>query len=1792
MEFESYTGEGITIPEIVSDAADKHGVPHNIAHSLIGDMESGYNPYAKNPKSSASGLGQIINRTGKSLGMNITGGPDDDRWHPVINADKSMEYLASLYKETGSWNKALARYGEGPKFARSVLRAAKIAATVGERIKFEPYQAQDAPLEMEFEPYISTGTKQPAIDATSETLAQFAGPAGEMVGTVIDYPRKVVSDVLEKGYAATIEKGRPGTIKEYEEALKTGATEIAPPEALAPLPTAKEFAESVSTVGTPWIYGGLNKLVQIIYQAGRLGFYRYAPDIFFKAGAKGGLPVALTPEEITEKLMAMSGTERAEMAKKYADFRQTLGGMVGEGEKGISAAAGEAATVKPMAEITPTPAVPKVEPQPVSIPTPEPPLKPPEPAVAAREAEAGVTPIPTPEVPVRGVEAPPAKAAVKEPWEIEKEEGFPVPWQITKSEFIKQHGSKEQRESYVAKLLDKKGLGEPGLTGEPYRLGSGDYEENLLDLTYRNKDGVPVATVSLTERNGRWLIEDLGIRQDIGLLKGKVAKAIKDKLNELGVTQSLDDIVSRQAAKIWHKDSVKQAVSHGLPVPPEVLADFPELAAGPWMDVNISKTPVAAHFREGIQAGSIMEGGEVDPRNPNHIASWRSMGPKELQGLLEGKEIGGPEKAGKRAGYFSWFPGYSSNLEGKTGKPKYLVEFKGVETEFETTSRPVSIKDVSAIWKSEGKGWVRIKNVDKLLADYPDLAAKYGKGEVGAGPGRKPVYDLQKAIEQNNLGAIIKAYGGFDPKSPIIKGLEPEEQQRIRLSGLARTGAQGADALLNELKTDLPWIFKQFKDEADLFRVIAKGDVYKKIDYDKLAKGQEDYYAAIDRQADAEGLDKDGLAQVEADVAREIARERDAIQSEGGAEPAARREDYFGPEFQKPPLELTPEQIKKTYPDISDAQAEILARDPELRAQFAKGNWEALLRQKAQAQVSDEGAQRTLKGVEKGKLIYGGGPETTEAVKAVVDDTTNIIKGAPPKIKDAYEFTKEAGNKLWEWYKSPFETKERGFKGILGKYLGARQIAGFENRDFLNKIQTAVPSKVTREGITNWIQAGGDEALLRGRANKSEGTLKTGYEAAQRLTPEEKVIAAEISTRFDQYLKEAQEAGILEAGLENYVNQLWVRGAHNKTELRKLRSEINAGLLNTNFNYAKKRIFDSYFAGEQAGYIPKNKDVAFLLGTYHHSMYEAIAARRAIKAMMDGKADDGLPLVSVSGMGKQIMAPEETMPFEKVSPEYDMTEAKGPKAYLIFPKTHTESADGRRYRPIDHPALRKWKWVSNDPEGKPIFLQGDMYVHPDIYRHLKNVLGRSAIREYAVGRGALAVSQNLKGVLLSGLPTPFHQVHLGSHAIFHKINPFTCPKINFKDPIQRKAVESGLMVYSHNALAEFAEGLQPTGLAQKIPGIGRVTQAYAEYLFQDLIPRFKMKLFIEAYKRNTERYGKKYTDDQVAEITANQSNAAFGELNYKAMGRNPTMQDAFRLMALAPDFLEARLRFAGQALRPGGKEQGTALLRAIIGMYGVGIIGNMLFSDDHKPHWDKPFTAIIGKTAYSLRSVPGDIIHLINDPRSFVYHRLNPATAKPLIEALSQRDVFGRRRDMWDQIGDYFKGIVPIPLQGMVSKGERTLLQGVFQSLGVSSYKYRTATEKIMLDYQSAHKIDWSPEEAKKREPFYKDKRDLLKKTEGDKDAFETGLKELRTKFALTPRRTKNIREQFNDELKYRFDSVKDIDVAIKAYDAGTPQEKEILKRPLLKKLYNTAIRDPAKFKANNYKDKLEELRK
>lgn len=708
---------------------------------------------------------------------------------------------------------------------------------------------------------------------------------------------------------------------------------------------------------------------------------------------------------------------------------------------------------------------------------------------------------------------------------------------------------------------------------------------------------------------------------------------------------------------------------------------------------------------------------------------------------------------------------------------------------------------------------------------------------------------------------------------------------------------------------------------------------------------------------------------------------------------------------------------------------------------------------------------------------YSGGPDTTEWFSNVWEK----IKDTRAAKASSIDFD-EMGttvSKMWgKMFGPPPDWTQ--YKDLINAYLGERQIAGVENERMRQRINRAVPDRIRQEAITNWIEAGEDTELLKARSRLTKDPeLKKGYDAAVNLTEAEKAVGREVVAYYDKMLKEGQEAGLLEHAFENYINHVWQKD--NQTA-RRLMAELNSGMLNTNFSYARKRLWSTYFEGEQLGRMPKDKSVSYLLGNYHQSFYEALAARQAIRSLLEGaNKADGLPLVTAVGEGSPVpkRPPEESRAFEDVPPEYDMTgKPEGPNAYLIKPKKLTPE-QAANYRYLDHAALRKWKWLGNDWDGKPMLMEGELWVHKDVYPHLKNVLGRSAIRQHPVGRAAMAGVQSLKATLLS--LSPFHQVHVASHGIMHMVNIADLPPLDFEKPLQRELVRHGLMVYDHRGLADFAEGVIGTGagLVPKIPYLGPLVEKYGKYLFGDYIPRLKMKLATEAFERNLKRYADKYDRDQILELSANQANAAFGELNYKAMGRNPTMQDVFRLIALAPDFLEARMRFVGQAFRPGGKEQAYALARGAIGLAAIGMIGSALFGDKkHGPlggwNWKKPFSFHIGEKEYTIRSVPGDLLHLLDNPRNFVYWRLNPSTVRTGVEMVTGRDIFGRKRSFPQQVGDFFTTHVPIPAQPFAPglKREMNILEGALRTIGISSHKYRTAAEQMMLDYFSEYRID------------------------------------------------------------------------------------------------------------------------
>jgi hypothetical protein len=689
--------------------------------------------------------------------------------------------------------------------------------------------------------------------------------------------------------------------------------------------------------------------------------------------------------------------------------------------------------------------------------------------------------------------------------------------------------------------------------------------------------------------------------------------------------------------------------------------------------------------------------------------------------------------------------------------------------------------------------------------------------------------------------------------------------------------------------------------------------------------------------------------------------------------------------------------------------------------------------------------------VEKLTEAMGDAPIPTNNIDEAITMSRRIGQGMAAQ-KDMFSKAVDGMKGVYAWIREKAkDTKVMpDFKNILGINMAEDTKASLEAVKLAKKILKAMPNKLQREAIWNWIEAAGDEAYIRDAAKMTTDKYKKGWEAALKLTPEEKYHAQNVRKYFDTMLNDAIANGMLKEGVTDYI----MRIVKPDSQIgRRWQAEVNAGLLKRNPTFIKRRMYETILEGERAG-VNYVKDVGQSLVAYTQSFMKAMSARRTIRDLLTtGKASDGKALATIIGG---------TVPTEKGTTA---------DAYIIKPKLKPEAAfaeNGDPYMVIDHPALREWKWVGTDVKGNAIIMQGDVAVHPEIYKHLKAVLSSSGIRQFKVGRALMSGIREFKSTLLS--LSGFHQVQEGLHAIFHAVKPWDLPELDMKNETQYKLVKGGLMVYDHNALENFAEGVAGTGMIQRAPLIGPVMHKYNTWLFSEYIPRLKMKMALAALERNTKRYSKTHSEEAIYFKTASQANAAFGELNYRMLARSQTFQDAMRMITLAPDFLEARTRFVTQAMRPGGMEQRVALLRGALGLYIGARIVNMIIDGD--PHTEKPLSIVYGGKEFMLRSVPGDLVHLFSDPRSFVYHRLNPTFTRTMIEAVMGRDALGRRRYMDEQVKDFVQTHIPIPLQGLsekfFSQRDRKIWESALNSLGVSTYDYHSTAEgtarKIVLD--------------------------------------------------------------------------------------------------------------------------------
>jgi hypothetical protein len=643
-----------------------------------------------------------------------------------------------------------------------------------------------------------------------------------------------------------------------------------------------------------------------------------------------------------------------------------------------------------------------------------------------------------------------------------------------------------------------------------------------------------------------------------------------------------------------------------------------------------------------------------------------------------------------------------------------------------------------------------------------------------------------------------------------------------------------------------------------------------------------------------------------------------------------------------------------------------------------------------------------------------------------------------------------------------------------GRWDQTMQYNDFYIKELGKNLERAIPNRSRQEAIFNWVAADGDKTVLQDWINRAPLEVRKGYEDALHLSTDEETVGNQIRSAYDEWFDRAIENGMLEAGVENYAKRV----IKNKDIQSNVMARIASGRFSTNFAEAKHRFWDEMVDAEREGvrYDKRLRTTSLYAQSFEHAAINRIAK----KQLFNMELENGRPAMIVEGKGIPVDQGG-IKPSLMVTP-YGMRNIKAVKDMAVDlkranPKWSDERAIAEarerilsEYTSFDNPAFKNWQWVYKDPvTGADTFVHGNALVHNSIAGQLHNAF----VQERLQWMDPILKAQGFyKGSKLS--LSAFHQVHEMINAFGHLTKVANLKSLGdyLEDPQIQRLQQAGLqLVGGANEKAQFAEGIGSHGWPDLVPGLGKYVRMYKDFLFEDYIPRLKAEAALNVLDRNVKggltglRPTKRLTKEQNEIITARQVNASFGEQNYRQMMRDPRLQQMLRAMFLAPDFGEAKLRNVGQVFTKYGGEQRMALGMVAGTLYMGARLLNQAISGN--PQWDKPFTVIIGDRQYTLRSLPGDMAHMISQPMQYVRWRLSPGMNAG-IEMLFKRDTQGNVVNWSEAVTDSFvRGLLPLPLSGR--KGQSFAMKDALASAaGVTPlpYRYETEVRKLIGDFR------------------------------------------------------------------------------------------------------------------------------
>lgn len=711
--------------------------------------------------------------------------------------------------------------------------------------------------------------------------------------------------------------------------------------------------------------------------------------------------------------------------------------------------------------------------------------------------------------------------------------------------------------------------------------------------------------------------------------------------------------------------------------------------------------------------------------------------------------------------------------------------------------------------------------------------------------------------------------------------------------------------------------------------------------------------------------------------------------------------------------------------------------------------------------------------------------------------------------------------------------------GQLTRKLGRK-----EKRRLLGAIFRWVDTGGDKERLAQQIDAlKASSEFKENYSAKEQAEILARYDLARKLTPAQVDFAKRIRQNLEQDLEFSYQHGLVRQAHENYITHIWGEEPSTNEPVNTRKFQSNSGQFDTNVTFAKRRTFGSAFDGEVLGYKLKTDDPVELMANYRYKTAKAIAARDFMERLYDKglRLPDGRAMVALSGSGETINDDERPSTFvdhnrmrstristkmvaemeksgelqdhltngtirqlamesvrlpEKVqeqlrkNPEElqarmesgELKKAPGEDGEIfgVRPVYGWETGD---YKHIDHPAFRGWQFATNAADGSPVFVKGDLRVHPDAAEFLKRAVGadRSPLRDLRigdvhVGQKLMKLSSEAKHLTLS--LSPFHLVQEGLRAVMTGINPFG--KLDFDlehDTALQQGVVHGLTLLRHpGELESYQEGVSShSSVINKIPGLREIQGGLQHFLFDRYIPGLKAR----GYKSLFERYRAEYPEmstSQAAAAAAAHTNEVFGGLNYAQMGRSLASQDAMRMGLLAPDWLESEVRLLHRAVDPKrGAIMRQDLARISLYTFAAARVLNLLTTGNAHP--EAPFGVVLpgqkgqDDKVFSFRTLPVDMMHAMSDPRQFLAGRVNPLTVRPGIEGITGRDYFGRKVTPGQEFRDAVTGVVPIatqiPAKRLLNIQDVSNPEMVARMAGMSVNRYRTEAEKLAQEKAS-----------------------------------------------------------------------------------------------------------------------------